>query len=397
MQASSRHRPRPRSSRLGLVAFGIILLVATLAVPLLAGASEYRTGDTVRLGPTERFTDNVYIAARRVTFDGQAAKDVNVAAANADIGGTVGGSLNLLAGSAEVTTNVTGSIHVAGGTVAIRGVVNGDLLVAGGSVEVTNQARINGDVILAGGRVTLDGTVAGDVYGTTLSFAQEGTVRGDINVQASELDVATDARIGGDLIYQSPQDADIAQPAAVAGAIDRTNAAPWQGIDEGGMRPMGPLLRIAWALVLGAAIVALAPRLANRIAEHGEPFVRPVVIGILALVAIPLATVIALVTIVGIPLGLLLLLGLTLALYLSQVFVGLTLGRYVLPRSWRDGSRGFSLLAMTIGVLVIGGLRLIPFPYVGAAVAFVVAMWGLGAILYLVTDLTPRRARASAA
>ena len=396
MPARSSSRTGPRGTRLGLIAFGIILVVATLAVPLLASASEYRSGDTVDIGGTERFTDNLYIAARRVSFTGQSGRDLNVIAATADIGGTVGGSLNLLAGSAEITSTVTGSVHIAGGTVELRGMINGDLLVAGGTVTITNQARINGDLILAGGSVTLDGSVQGDVYGMALAFSHEGTVRGNIDVQASDIDVAADARVGGALRYQSAQEADIADPAAVTGTIERTNDAPWQGVGDGALRPLGPLLRVAWALVLGAAIIALAPRLATRIAEHGAPFVRPVVIGLVALVALPLAAIIALVTIVGIPLGVLLLVGLALALYLSQVFVGLTLGRYVLPRSWRDGSRGFSLLAMTLGVLAINALRMAPLPYVGAVVALIVAVWGLGATLAIITDLTPRRTRATA-
>ena len=35
---------------------------------------------------------------------------------------------------------------------------------------------------------------------------------------------------------------------------------------------------------------------------------------------------------------------------------------------------------MTIGVLILAGLRLIPVPYLGEAIAFVVAVIGLGAV-----------------
>jgi cytoskeletal protein CcmA (bactofilin family) len=398
-----RHRPRqrstrsdlphPRSTHLGLTAFGLILLLVTLAVPMLAGASEYRTGNDVTLGETETFTENVYISARRATFDARTTKDLNVLAANANIGGTIGGSLNILAGSADMAGTVTGSVHIAGGNVDVSGTIDGDLLVAGGNVNLTSQGTVRGDLIVTGGNVNLRGTVEGKVYGGVMTFTHGGTVGGDIHLQANDLDLLFSARVGGDLRYQSTQSADIDDATSVSGQVVRTNDAPWRGVEDGALRPFGLLLRTAWALVLGAAIIALAPRLATRIAEHAEPFLRPMVLGIVALIGIPLAAVIALVTIVGIPLGMLLMLGVALALYLSQIFVGLTLGRYVLPRSWRDGSRGFSLLAMTIGLLAISGLRMIPFPYVGAGVALIVGIWGLGASIQIIGDLTSRRTR----
>lgn len=378
---------------MGLVAFGIILLVATLAVPLLAGASEYRTGNELTFGAAETFDQNLYLAASRITFDARATKDVNLVAANAHIGGTIDGSLNVLAGTTEITSTVAGSAHVAGGNVEVGGTIEGDLLVAGGNVRLTRGSTVRGDLILAGGNVNLRGTVEGNVYGSALSFTNAGTVGGDLEVQASDVTIQSGAQIGGDLRYQSSRDANIASSTTVTGAIDRTNASPWQGVDDGALRPFGILLRTAWALILGAAIIGLMPRLATRIAEHAEPFVRPAIIGLVAVIGVPMLAIIALVTIVGIPLGMLLLLGLGLGLYLSQIFVGLTLGRYVLPRSWRDGSRGFSLLAMTLGVIAIGALRMAPFPYVGALVALVVALWGLGASISLVGDLTSRKTR----
>ena len=71
------------------------------------------------------------------------------------------------------------------------------------------------------------------------------------------------------------------------------------------------------------------------------------------------------ITIVGAPIGLI---GFGLyfsVLYLSQVFLGLAIGRLILPSRWDTTSRGYNLLAMVIGVLILGGIRLIPVPYLG--------------------------------
>jgi hypothetical protein len=67
-------------------------------------------------------------------------------------------------------------------------------------------------------------------------------------------------------------------------------------------------------------------------------------------------------------------------LYLSQVFVGTAIGRWILPDSWGDSGRGFNLLAMALGVILLGALRLIPVPAVGFIIAAITALLGLGAV-----------------
>jgi hypothetical protein len=53
----------------------------------------------------------------------------------------------------------------------------------------------------------------------------------------------------------------------------------------------------------------------------------------------------------------------------------------ILPGSWKAGSRGFNILAMAIGVIVIGAIRMIPAPYISPLVALVVAILGVGGVL----------------
>jgi hypothetical protein len=104
-------------------------------------------------------------------------------------------------------------------------------------------------------------------------------------------------------------------------------------------------------------------------------------IGLLVAIFAPILIVILLFTVIGWPIMLILLAAYLTALYLSQVFVGLAIGRFILPNSWGDDGRGFNLLAMTLGVLILSGLRLIPFPFVSWAIATITAIVGLGAIV----------------
>lgn len=393
-QATPSH---PRSRHLGLVACGIILLIATLALPLAAGASTYRAGLNVEIGQIDPLDGNLYISATEVGFDANAPADVYIAALAANVDGTIDGSLNLLAGHTDVRADIANSLSIAGGSVTVHGDVGGDLLIAGGNVTLTEQSVVEGDVIVTGGKLRVEGLVRGTVYGSALIVQHGGTVDGDMELQASRFILDGSARVNGDIRYQSPVGAEVAQRAQVTGTIDHTDATPWSGIGGGALSPFGSLLRLVWSLLVGAVMIAAAPRLASRIAEHGSRFLQPAAVGVISLFLTPVLAVLLLNAVIGIPIGILLLVLLAIGLYLSQIFAGLTIGRFLMPRSWRDGSRGFLLLAMTIGVLIIAVLRMLPIPFLGLIVTAIVTFWGLGAAVLLLTDLTSSRLRARSA
>jgi hypothetical protein len=130
-----------------------------------------------------------------------------------------------------------------------------------------------------------------------------------------------------------------------------------------------------------------------RFAELAAPVVQPTIVGAIGMVSIPVFATIAMITILGIPIGILMFFALGVGLYLSQVIVGLAIGRFLLPRRWRDGSRGYLLLAATIGLILIGALRMLPVPFLDMAVITVVSFLGLGAFISIVLDLTSEKLR----
>jgi hypothetical protein len=85
------------------------------------------------------------------------------------------------------------------------------------------------------------------------------------------------------------------------------------------------------------------------------------------------------------------------ALYVGPIFAGLALGSLLLPRRWDDGGRGFNLLGMTLGVIIIAALRLAPLPFLPYIIGALVTLLGLGAIALTVLDRGRGRPRAVAA
>jgi hypothetical protein len=141
-------------------------------------------------------------------------------------------------------------------------------------------------------------------------------------------------------------------------------------------------------LVTGALIAIAAPRLANQLGFNGKQLIPAIPLGLLAMIILPIIAIVLMITVVGFPAGFVLLTLFLIALYLTQAVVGMSIGRFILPRSWNDGSRGFHLLAMTIGVIIIAAFRFVPLPWVWGVVSFIVTIWGIGAILMLVPVLS---------
>lgn len=379
----------PRSRRLGLAAFGIILLVATLALPLLTSAMTVRGDDTVTIPVGESIDDDLFVAANSFTLSGDVTMDVFVAARDINIDGDIGGSLNAAGSTVTIRGNVAGSVRVFSGTVTVSGTIGGDLVTFGGTATIEPDGVVRGDVSMQGGNLTTRGNVQGDVTGSVEQLSVAGPVGGDVSVRAGDLAIQPSGTIDGDLSYVSGSEADVATGATVSGTVDRKTVAPWGADGSARGRFFSPLVRTLWMLVAGVVIVALAPRLATALDENMRRPLAALVMGLIGLIAIPIIALVLAITIIGLPISLILV-GLYLAgLYLSQYVVGQRIGTLILPSRWNDGSRGYLLLSMTIGVLLLSLLRYLPIPFVGTVVDLFVAIVGLGAAVLLIGQLRP--------
>jgi cytoskeletal protein CcmA (bactofilin family) len=363
-----------------------IMLLAFLALPMLSFAADVHRGSDVTIGAGQILREDAYLVGGEVNFRGRAERDVSVLAGRVTITGTIAGSLNLAAGRAEIPGRIGGALRIAGGDVTITGTVGGDVIVLGGKVNIPSRAKIGGDLILAGGQVDVRGSVGGDITGNVGQLTLGGTVSGNVDVATSSIDIRNTTVISGNLTYHSNVEGDVSSSAEIRGTVDRPSSNPWDSVlDRGGF--FGPILRALWSLVVGVALILVAPGIAQAVSTSARRPLAAAGVGLLALIVVPILAVILMVSVIGLPVGLLLITGYLIALYLSQVAVGLAIGRFILPHGWHDGSRGYFLLAMTLGVIILVALRLIPVPWVATIVGAAVTLWGFGALIMLIGKL----------
>lgn len=388
------HNQSLRGRNLGLIAFAVVMMLSMISVPMLAGASTFSAGFQVEHSG-ETVQNDLYVAAFQADILVDIEGDLSLAAVSATVDSSIGGSVHVLAGTVTIRGDVGGTLYIAGGVARLDGTVQGNVVIAGGRLDLEENASIGGDLIVHGAQAQIDGDVTGKLYGSTLFYQQNGSVSGNVEIQSDRIRLGESAVIGDDFRYQSQTDANIHVNTTVGGDVVRTNATPWSGIGDGALAPFGQLLRLVWSMLAGAVLIAIAPRVFYRVAEFAASVVAPGIWGTLALIVIPMLATLALLSVFLLPIGILTLLLLPVALYLSQIAVSITIGRAILPRSWRDGSRGFLLFAMVIGMIVIGALRMAPVPFLNVIVMVLVSVWGFGAIIMLVRDLTSERARAA--
>lgn len=389
---SASHVASRRGRNLGLVAFAIMMVLGIIAVPAVAGASTFTAGFTVERSGA-RIQNDLYVAALQADITADVDGDVSLAAATVTLDSRVGGSVHVLAGTATIRGEIGGTLYVVGGIAKLDGNVRGNVVVTGGRLELQDNASIGGDLTVFSAQAQIDGDVGGKLYGSTLLYGQNGAVSGNVDLQSDRIELGETATIGDDFNYQSQTDANIHVNAQVGGGIDRTNSSPWNGVGDGALAPFGQMLRLVWSLVTGAVLIALAPRIFYRVADHAANVAGAGIWGTLGLVLIPVFTLLALMSVLLLPVGLLALVLVPVALYLSQVVVGITIGRSMLPRKWRDGSRGFLLFALVLGTIVIGALRMAPVPFLDVIVVVLVTVWGFGAMLMLARDVSSDRTR----
>src|SRR2546426_385209 len=150
---------------------------------------------------------------------------------------------------------------VAGGTARVDNPVAGDLIAAGGHVDI--DAPINGDALVAGGHV----------------------------------------RLGGKLRYRG-RDLQRDPAAQVTGGVEHVES-PGKAHGEARYR-WGGWLWTAGLMVLAAIVAGALPAFSARVtaAFRAQPWLA-LLFGFIALVCIPIAALLLMITIIGLPLGLL--------------------------------------------------------------------------------------------
>jgi hypothetical protein len=323
-----------------------------------------------------------------------------------EVNGNVNGDLIAFGRRVIVRGNVAGLVITGGQSVTLDGSVDGTVLAGaesltvsshrigrnlfggGQSVNVTDTASVEQNVLVGGEKVTLAGRVGHDVLGGAEELELASTIGGALTTYSKRMTLLAAAHIAGDVHAHGVEKKDhvVVSPGAVIGGQLITELDKMQ-IEKNRYLTAHfygwELVWLAAAFVAGLALLWVVPALQRVPFDGVADALRSGGYGIVALVATPIIAVLACITVIGIPVGLIALTVWCAGVYLAKVVVAQLIGSRVLDAvAERDRHFAVSLL---VGLLILTFVGILPF--VGGVIRFGVTVLGFGLLVLYVHDV----------
>lgn len=364
-----------------------LVLVVAVVLSVLFGSApalavETRAGQVTRVAQDEIIDDDLYVASSRATIEGRVRGDLISLGGQLRLRGRVDGDALVVAGTAEIAGTVGASVRALAGTVLVEGTVGGDVTVAGGTVEFEGASRVARDVAVAAGTVALRGVVGRNAHLAGGRTEISGTVGGNVTARGGEVVLLPSAVVRGNLTYSSDRPVRISSGATVLGrVVERPYPVSRPSAAQAfrGTRIVLGIVDFFWLLVLALVLVAVLPDATLKSAEvlRGRPWAS-LGIGLALVLAIPFLMFLLVVTLVGIPLAIVVVLGSMLAVFLAHVAAALAIGQRLFPRlqsRYSEAAIGVGAIAIVTSLPVVGyPLRMLVLA-LGLG-ALVIALWG---------------------
>jgi hypothetical protein len=325
---------------------------------------------------------NRFDFGREVRYDERTDGDFVAFGNDVEVSGGVGG--DIFAGGRNVLITDSGTLNnivALGASVKVRVKDARNVYAAGGDTNVVSEGQTRG-VYMCGGNISLSGAVT-DAMLIGAAVYVDGEVKENLQIRSDNITFGTDASVGGEItIYSSkhpklPSSIDETKVHYKRPAMSAQDAQGSQNQDGA-----SPLRRICVILaatgVISAAVVSVllnalcAGFWRDKASDVRRRFWRDALRGLIAAIVAPVAAVLVMLTVVGIPLGALLLTVYCVLIYLAPIAAGIIAGRAVFPRMNRYVSGAIWTVFLRLLLLV---------PYVRVAVWAFATLYGLGALV----------------
>lgn len=302
--------------------------------------------------------------------------DVYAVGGTVRVDGAVTGDLMVAGGQVIINGDISEDIRVAGGTVVVNGAVGGSVTAVGGNISFGPSSEVAGSVVTAGGNILLDGTIAQNVVVYAGSVSASGQNLADVAVTSSATALLPSTQIAGDLRIATEDPEAVSDEASVSGTREVVVLTPDVAtVSEetkntvaeavGALHVVSKVYGWLTGLVVGSVLLYFFPKTSQTlVASVKKSPVATFGWGVLYVIVAPVVAIFLLVTVVGLPLGLMVLFAYILDLIAASWVTGLVVGRYLQERtkfSWLRSRyaqyfAGYSLLMLVAALPILGGL-----------------------------------------
>jgi len=358
--------------------FAVVMAAAlcALALPPPAAAADTEHGKpNYTLAAGQVVKTDLIVAADRTVIDGDVDGDLIAWSRNITVNGHVKGDVLGWGQAVTINGTVDGNVRAACQTLTISGTVGRNAMAWSGDVNLDQKGKVGGSATIGAGNGELNGTVGGDVLAFIGELEIDGPIGGNVRVRSGNFSIGSHAVIDGTTKYEGDKAAEVAAGAKLASPLEFTRHK--HGPDRTSRHYYWhQALHWGASFVFGLVLLLIAPAFFYDVKNAFKKVGPTSGLGVLFLLATPVAAILVCITIVGIPVGIAVLFLYVIAIYSAQVFVGAWLGEKILGAAVGLGP---ALGRLALGLAIIRVLRIIP--YLGALVGAVVVVWGLGALV----------------
>lgn len=328
-----------------------------------------------------------FTAGEVVEIFGTVNGDVYAAGGQVDVDGIINGDLLVVGGQIKISGKITGSVRAIGGQIdLVDAQVGKNVTIVGGNLDLAKAAKITGSLAAAGGNININADIGRDAALAGGNITIASNIKRDIDAASENIRLASTAVIGGMINYWSQNALTLDSGAKVVGVQTKHDFPVYA-------KPSFPKesKQIGWGfklyetlsfLIIGLVVTKLGGNFAQKtvLRIQKSPW-KTIFVGLVSLILIPIIALFLIVTIIGLPLGIITFTLFGLTTYLAKYFVMLATGEMILNRTSQKHSLYFSFI---LGLLVYAVLRLIPI--VGALAQISFLLVGLGGMLLSVYE-----------
>jgi len=344
-----------------LMLSALFLLFFSILLPPLIQGIELKGGENMVIPESTLIQDDYFVSGNNIKFSGKVEGDFVSASQTLTSKGTVGGNLMSAGRDLDITGEVGGSFWGAAQNISFNGRLKRNFLGFAQSINLKEGSEVGGDVIAFCGELKVSGKIDKGLRGGVGSLVISGIVNGDVNVKADEISIMPDAKINGNLHYKSKKEARIEKGAQIIGETKWTKITPKK---KKGLTPgkfFWQFLFLCASFLTGLFMLLVAGKQLKAAKEAVfKDFLKNLGLGFVFVICVPIAIVILLFTVIGIPISIIVLFAYLVLFYIAKIFVGYALGEKVLQLFKTNGIPA-PVLSLLVGLVILYILFLIPY------------------------------------
>ncbi|MGB2786999.1 MAG: polymer-forming cytoskeletal protein [Candidatus Saccharimonadaceae bacterium] len=368
-----------------------VLVVSFVGIGVLNGRAfagvKFDAGQSSYIKKGDKVDGGLYSAAEAVRIEGEVDGDVYCAGQTVVITGKVNGDINCAGDSVTFSGEATGDVRLFGATISVMGKIDGDAVLLGQSINIESTAVIARDLTAGSEKMVFNGKAGRDFIGAAKDATINGAIGRNLEGEYEVLRIASGSTVGGFVHYGSLNDAVI--DGKVSGEVKRSEPTMYDGQKASMATSFFWIVAsmLVWTLLTALALFVIIPKKLDQITGiDTRQAIFAAAIGFMAMIIAPIFAVTLMITIVGLPLGLALLLGWIVLIIISS---GVT-SRYIARVAF--AKQPMSPLLATLASAAILGLIFV-IPIINIIAIILSTAFGIGALIYSLRGQYDKKSR----